>query len=122
MLIPVLLYAYLFPDSIVAQAATEAGPWLTLANLGVGGIFLWAFVTGRIHSDKELQRVISRCDTEFQRIAGKLDAAETELRRRSEEDRTTIVPVLVRSTDTLARILDRHENTPAPPSKGDARR
>jgi hypothetical protein len=125
MLIPVLIVV-LFPDSlpahIIAQAAAEAGPWLTLVNLGVGGIFLWAFTTGKVHSDAELQRVISRCDEEFKRIAGKLDAAEAELRRRAEEDRTTIVPVLVRSTDTLARILDRHENTPAPPSKGDARR
>jgi hypothetical protein len=118
MLVPVLLYAVLFPDSIVAQAATEIGPWLTALNLGLAGIGLWAFTTGKIHSDKELQRVISRCDTEFQRIVGKLDAADAELLRRAEEDRTTIVPVLVRSTDTLARILDRHESTPPPPSKG----
>jgi hypothetical protein len=125
MLIPVLIVV-LFPDSlparILAQAAGEAGPYLTALNLGLAGIALWAFVTGKIHSDKELQRVIGRCDTEFQRIAGKLDAAEAELRRRAEEDRTTIVPVLVRVHDTLARILDRHENTPAPPLKGDARR
>jgi hypothetical protein len=117
-----VLVAYLLFPGLVAQAATDAGPWLTALNLGLAGIGLWAFVTGKIHSDKELQRVIGRCDTEFQRIVGKLDAAEAELRRRAEEDRTTIVPVLVRVHDTLARILDRHENTPAPPLKGDARR
>jgi hypothetical protein len=124
MLVPILIAYALAPDAttrVLAQTATEAGPYLTLANLGLAGLAIWAFVTGKIHSDKELQRVISRCDDEFKRIVGKLDAAEAELRRRAEEDRTTIVPVLVRSTDTLARILDRAGNTPPPPHKGDAR-
>jgi hypothetical protein len=119
MLVPVLLYAYLFPDSIVAQTAADAGPWLTALNIGLAGIGLWAFTTGKIHSDKELQRVIARCDTEFQRIAGKLDAAEAELRERNREARETLVPTLVKATDLFARYLDRRDNTPPPPHKGD---
>jgi hypothetical protein len=122
MLIPVLIVV-LFPDSlpahIVAQAATDAGPWLTALNIGLAGIGLWAFTTGRIHSDKELQRVIARCDAEFQRIAGKLDAAEAELRERNREARETLVPTLVKATDLFARYLDRRDNTPPPPPKGD---
>jgi hypothetical protein len=114
-----VLVAYLLFPGLVAQAATDAGPWLTALNLGLAGIGLWAFVTGKIHSDKELQRVIGRCDTEFQRIAGKLDAAEAELRERNREARETLVPTLVKATDLFARYLDRRDNTPPPPHKGD---
>jgi hypothetical protein len=122
MLVPVLLYAIVFPDSIVAQATTDAGPWLTLANLGVGGIFLFAFVTGKVHSDKELQQVIGRCDAEFQRIAGKLDAAEAELRQRNKESMESLVPTLTKALLLLGRFVDRQDNTPPPPHKGDPRR
>jgi hypothetical protein len=107
----------MIPVTIIAQAATEAGPWLTLVNLGVGGIFLWAFTTGKIHSDKELQRVLDRCDSEFKRIAGKLDAAEAELRERNREARETLVPTLTQAALLLGRFVDRASNTPNPPSK-----
>lgn len=115
MLVPLLVYAVLFPDSIVAQAATDAGPWLTTLNLGLAGIGLWAFTTGRIHSDKELQRVISRCDDEFQRIARKLDDAEAELRAQNKEWRETLGPTLTRMALLLAQSVD---HTPPPPPKG----
>jgi hypothetical protein len=111
MLIPVLLYAYLFPDSIVAQAAGPAQdivPWL---NLGATTLFLYLFATGRIVAQSTHQR----CEQ-------KLAEAEAELRRRADEDRLTLIPALVRSTDILAKQLDRASNTPPPPHKGDARR
>jgi hypothetical protein len=113
-MIPVLLIIVLYPDSILAQAATDAGPWLTALNLGLAGIGLWAFTTGRIHSDKELQRVIARCDAEYQRVAAKLDAAEGELRERNKEARETLVPTLTQATLLLGRFVDRASNTPPP--------
>ena len=122
MLLPVLIAYVLFPDltrHLLAQAAADAGPWLTALNLGLAGIGLWAFTTGKIHSDKELQRVISRCDNEFQRVAGKLDDAEAELRERNREARETLVPTLVKATDLFARYLDRADRTPPPSHKGD---
>jgi hypothetical protein len=107
MLIPVLLAYALFPDTtsrILAQAATDAGPWLTALNLGLAGIGLWAFTTGRIHSDKELKR----CEQ-------KLDAAEAELRERNKEAREVLVPTLTQATLLLARFVDRQsDNTPPP--------
>lgn len=103
MLIPVLLYVYLFPDSIVAQAATEAGPWLTLVNLGVGGIGLWAFATGRIVAQSTHQR----CEQ-------KLADAEAELRERNKEAREMLVPTLTQATILLGRFLERQSDTPPP--------
>jgi hypothetical protein len=111
MLVPVLLAYALFPDTtsrIVAQAATEAGPWLTLANLGVGGIFLWAFATGRIVAQ-----------VTHKRIQDKLDAAEAELRERNKEAREVLVPTLTRATMLLTRFVDR-QDTNTPPPKGRA--
>lgn len=110
--IPIILLVR--PD-LVAQAATEAGPWLTLANLGVGGIFLWAFTTGKIHSDKELQRVISRCDADFQRVVENNHNLTEELRTRNREAMESLVPTLTRAVLLLSRFVD---STPPPPSKG----
>ena len=114
MLVPVLLAYALFPATtsrILAQVASEAGPWLTALNLGLAGIGLFMFSTGRIVAQSTHQR----CEQ-------KLTEAEAELRRRSDEDRTTLIPALVRSTDILARQLDRASNsTPPPPPKGDYR-
>ncbi|HTE69701.1 MAG TPA: hypothetical protein VK942_13240 [Actinomycetes bacterium] len=113
MLVPVLIAYALFPDTtsrILAQAATEAGPWLTALNLGLAGIGLFMFASGRIVAQSTHQR----CEQ-------KLAEAEAELRRRADEDRTTLIPALVRSTDILAKQLDRASNTPPPPSKGDYR-
>jgi hypothetical protein len=94
---------------LVAQAATEAGPWLTLVNLGVGGIFLWAFTTGKVHSDKELQRALDNNH-----------ALTEELRARNQEARESLIPALTRATDLLARHIERRDrdSTPPPPSKG----
>ena len=101
----------------LAQAATDAGPWLTALNLGLAGIGLWAFTTGRIHSDKELQRLVEHHDAEFKRIVAKLDAAEAELRERNKEARDALVPTLVKATLLLGRFVDRAENTPPPPTR-----
>jgi hypothetical protein len=106
-----LLVAYiLFPD-VVAQTAADIGPLLTALNLGLAGIGLWAFTTGKIVAHGSHQNCID-----------KLAAAEAELRRRNDETMSTVVPLMVRVHDTLARILDRAANTPPPPSKGDNRR
>jgi hypothetical protein len=113
MLIPALIAYLLFPDEtthLVAQPASEAGPWLTALNLGLAGIGLWAFATGRIVAQGT-----------YAKSEEKLAAAEAELRRRSEEDRTTLIPALVRSTDILAKQLERRDHTPPPPSKREAR-
>ncbi len=98
---------------VVAQAVTEAGPWLTLVNLGVGGIFLWAFTTGRVHSDKELQRVITTGDTEAKRLVAKLELVEGELRERNREAVETLVPTLTKAMLMFTQVLDR-----TPPPKG----
>lgn len=116
MLLPILLlYAIAYPDSIVAQAVGEAGPWLTLVNLGVGGIFLWAFTTGKVHSDKELQRVIDRCDADFKRVVENNHQLTVELRAQNKEARETLVPALIQASTLFARYLDR---TPTPPTRG----
>jgi hypothetical protein len=94
------------PDSLLG--------WLTGSAVTVLAFIVWAFITGKIHSDKELQRVVGRCDEEFKRIAGKLDAAEAELRERNKDARETLVPTLVKATDLLARYLTRSDNTPPP--------
>jgi hypothetical protein len=99
-----LAYLSIYHPQLVAQAATDAGPWLTALNLGLAGIGLWAFTTGRIHSDKEMQR----CVENNHQLA-------EELRERNREARDSLVPTLVRATEILARYLDR---TPNPPSKG----
>lgn len=117
MLIPVLIAYLLFPaetSHFLAQTAGEAGPWLTALNLGLAGIGLFAFTTGRIHSDKELQRVIDRCDAEHQRVVVRLDAAEAELRASNREWVETLGPTLTRATVQLGRFVD---STPPPPSK-----
>lgn len=106
MLVPVLIAYALFPEAttrILAQAATDAGPWLTGVNLGLAGIFLWAFASGRIVA----QSTHAKCED-------KLAAAEAELRERNAEARDTLIPTLVRATDLLARYLDRQDNTPPP--------
>jgi hypothetical protein len=116
MLIPVLLAYALFPDStarILAQAAGPAQdivPWL---NLGATTLFLYLFATGKIVA----QGTYGKCEE-------KLATAEAELRRRADEDRQVLIPALVRSTDILAKQLDRasNTNTPPPPHKGDPRR
>ena len=87
----------------LAQAATDAGPWLTGVNLGLAGIFLWAFASGRIVA----QGTHQRCEE-------KLTAAEAELRERNREARETLVPALVKATELLGRFLDRQSNTPPP--------
>ena len=117
--VPTILLAYLSltHPAVVAQATTEAGPWLTALNLGLAGIGLWLFATGKIHSDRELQRLIERADTQFQRVVAKLDAAEAELRERNQEARDTLVPTLTKAMLLLSRFVDRAENTPPPPSK-----
>lgn len=97
---------------ILAQADTagQAAPYLTIANLGLAGVFLWAFVTGRLHSDKEYQRIIAENDE-----------LQAELRRIAKDDREVLVPTLVRATDVLTRHLERRlngsGNTPPPLNK-----
>jgi hypothetical protein len=116
MLIPVLLAYALFPNAtahILAQAegpATDLAPWAILFNTGVSGVWLWTLLTGKTHPHSEYVRVVT-----------KLDAAEAELRRRADEDRNTLIPALVRSTDILSKQLERRDHTPPPPHKGDAR-
>ena len=114
MLIPVLLAYLLAPDAtahFLAQAAGPAQdivPWL---NLGATTLFLYLFATGKIVAQSTHQR----CEQ-------KLVEVEAELRRRADEDRLSLIPALVRSTDILARQLDRASNsTPPPPPKGDYR-
>lgn len=108
-----LAIAYAYPNTtayLVAQAngtASELAPWAVLFNTGVCGIWLWTMLTGKTHTHSE-----------YERIVNKLDAAEKELLRRSQEERETLIPALVRSTDILARYLDRRDNdTPPPPSR-----
>jgi hypothetical protein len=111
-MLPVLLALILFPDTthqLIAQAEGPAGdlaPWAILFNTGVSGIWLWTLLTGKTHPHSEYQRVVN-----------KLDAVEAELLRRTEEDRHTLIPALVRSTDILAKQLDRRDNTPIPPTR-----
>lgn len=96
----------------LAQATPEqAAPWITGVNLGLASLGLWLFINGKLHGDKEYQRLIA-----------KLDAAEAELQRRTDQDRERLIPALVRSTDILAKHLERSQNTPPPPSKGAPRR
>jgi hypothetical protein len=116
-MISVLLLVALYPDAttqLLAQAENPAqnlAPWAILFNTGVSGVWLWTLLTGKTHPHSEYARVVT-----------KLDAAEAELNRRAAEDRTTLIPALVRSTDILAKQLDRASNTPPPPGKGDNRR
>jgi hypothetical protein len=112
-MLPFLLIAYaLAPDTtthVLAQTENTAAdivPWAILFNTGVSGIWVWTFLTGKTHSDKDFQRVVT-----------KLDAAEKELLRRAEEDRTTLIPAVVRATDIMAKVLDRQSDTPPPPSR-----
>jgi hypothetical protein len=102
---------------VLAQSAPEAAaPWLTLINLGVAGIFLWAFITGKVHSDKEHQRLI----TENTRLVAENDELQGELRRIAKDDREVLVPTLVRATDVLTQYLERRSssgNTPPPLNK-----
>jgi hypothetical protein len=106
-MLPVLLYLAFTNPGLVAQAATEIGPWLTALNLGLAGIGLWAFTTGKIVAHGTHAKCVE-----------KLDAAEAELRRRADEDRSSLIPVLTRATDVLAKHLERRmDNTPNPPNK-----
>jgi hypothetical protein len=109
--IPLLLLVHLtIPHSdLVAQATTEAGPWLTVVNIGLAGIGLWAFATGKIVA----QGTYQRCEE-------KLSTVEEELRERNREARETLIPALTRATDLLARQLERRldDRTPPPPNKG----
>lgn len=94
---------------MLAQTATEAGPWLTALNLGIAGIGLWAFSTGRIVA----QGTMAKCEE-------KLAAAQEELRERNKEARETLIPALTRATDVLARHIERRYergDTPPPPNK-----
>jgi hypothetical protein len=95
---------------MLAQSASEVGPWLTGLNIGLAAIGLWAFTTGKIVA----HGTHAKCEE-------KLAAAEAELRRRNDETMTTIVPLMTRVYDTLARIVERRDNTPPPPGKGDRR-
>jgi hypothetical protein len=105
--IPVLLYLAIARPDLVAQTATEVGPWLTALNLGLAGIGLWAFTTGKIVASPTHAKCVE-----------KLDAAEAELRRRADEDRSTLIPALTRATDVLAKHLERRmDNTPPPPNR-----
>ena len=106
MLVPVLIAYVLFPNAttrILAQTATEAAPYLTLANLGLAGLGLYFFVTGKIVASS----TYTKCED-------KLAVAEAELRERNREAREMLVPTLVKATDLLARYLDRQSNTPPP--------
>jgi hypothetical protein len=94
---------------LVAQAATEAGPWLTGVNLGLAGVFLWAFASGKIVASGTHQREVARADQ-----------LEEELRERNREARETLIPALTRATDLLARHIERRVDqgdTPQPPNK-----
>ena len=121
MLVPVLIAYALAPDAttrVLAQTATDAGPWLTGSAVTVLAFITWSWMNGRIHSDKELQRVISRCDEEFKRIAAKLDAAEAELRERNKEAFEVLVPTLTKAALLLGRFVDRQDSTPPPKGRG----
>jgi hypothetical protein len=107
-MLPVLLYLTLTNPGLVAQAAEQAGPWLTALNLGLAGIGLWAFTTGKIVASPTHAKCVE-----------KLDAAEAELRRRADEDRSSLIPALTRATDVLAKHLERRigDTTPPPPNR-----
>jgi Skp family chaperone for outer membrane proteins len=107
----ILLAQTAIPDSLLG--------WLTGSAVTVLAFIVWAFITGKIHSDKELQRVVSRCDEEFKRVAGKLDAAEAELRANNKEAREVLVPTVTKALVLLGRFVDRQsDNTPPPKGRG----
>jgi hypothetical protein len=95
---------------ILAQLAQQEVPtsllgWLTGSAVTVLAFITWAWMTGRIHSDKDHQRIV----TENEEL-------RTELRQRNEEDRQTLIPTLVRATDVLAQYLERRTGDTPPPA------
>lgn len=80
---------------LLAQAVPgELGPWLTALNLGVSGIVLWLFVVDKIAPTTER------------------NALREEVRRRNEQDRETLIPLLTRVLDVLARVAEQSEWRP----------
>ena len=111
--VPTVLLAYLSltHPAILAQAATEAGSWLTALNLGLAGIGLYMFASGKLVAQST-----------YQRCEDKLAQVEEELRERNKEARETLIPALTRATDLLARHIERQfDNTPPPPTRPPAR-
>ena len=106
------------PIPLAQQVPGDLAAWLIGTPVTVLAFITWMWLTGRIHSDKELQRVVSRCDEEFKRVAGKLDAAEAELRERNREARETLVPTLTKALVLLGRFVDRQDTTPPPKGHG----
>lgn len=74
---------------LLAQAVPgELGPWLTALNLGVSGIVLWLFVVDKIAPTTER------------------NALREEIKRRNDQDRETLIPLLTRVLDVLARVAE----------------
>lgn len=117
-MLPVLILLILFPDPtihVLAQAVPgDLAAWLIGTPVTVLAFITWAWLTGRIHSDKELQRIIEGCDERTKRVEAKMDEAHAELRERNREDRE-LRETLAKATDLFSRFLDR---TPPPPPKG----
>jgi hypothetical protein len=87
---------------------TDLMSWLTGSAVTVLAAVIFALMRRWLVTGAELQR-----------IQTKLDAAEERERERSKDDRLVLIPLLTRTTDTLARHLERRlGDTPQPPNKG----
>lgn len=76
---------------LLAQASGAAGdvaPWLTVVNLGVSGLMLYLFATDRIAPTQERNRL------------------REEISQRNAQDRDTLIPLLTRVLDVLARATE----------------
>lgn len=86
------------------EVPTSLLGWLTGSAVTVLAFITWAWMTGRIHNDKD-----------YQRLAAENNELREELRKRNIEDRESLIPTLVRATDVLTRSLDRRTSGDTPP-------
>lgn len=85
--------------------AAEGDPnWADLAQYGVLGLVVLAFIFGKIVPGYIYERRVAEHEAE-----------KLENRRLEETIKERVIPALVKSTDVMAQVLDTLNNLPPPP-------
>lgn len=91
---------------VLSQTGVDGDVWAPLLNLGVAGIFVVLFVSGRIHSEKEVAAIRKECESTAKALRDERDDAVADARKLRDTLIEQAVPAMTRATEAAVRATE----------------